>query len=447
MEAQRHATMTGIVEPDGLLGSPGVRRHLGWTLLAGLALPLSALVTGPLLARTIGADGRGLIAAVVAPATVASTVSIAALPRSAVYHLAGASERYREVARESLRLGLVGGVLGALVWLAFSGVFLDGVPHQTLVRVIVVLLIPLAALGSVSVGLLGSIGRFGTMNVANASSALARLLVLVGLAAAGVLTVSTALWGFLIYEVGLSALQLGPVLAQYRRTERGEASGVRRPLIRYWASGWIGDVSSVAVRRLDIVILAAVVSPGELGYYVLAVSLAGVWALTVASLQRVVLPETRRTHDFGAVARLHRLFLALTAALIASSFVFADAVTQLLYGSGFDETARLFPVLLLGLGPIALLPLTSSVLDAVGAPGVRSLVRVFTAIVTVVGLAIAVPLAGVWGAAWTSIGSYLLAAGLTMFLAAHYGKLPVSDFLIPKRGDLSGLRPVRGGNR
>lgn len=440
--------MTDIAESDGLLGSSRIRRHLGWTLLAGLALPLSALVTGPLLARTIGADGRGLIAAVVAPATVAATVSIAALSRSAVYHLAGASERYREVTLESLRLGLAASTLGALGWLALSGVFLDGVPHQTLVRAIVVLLIPLTALGSVSVGLLGSIGRFGTMNVASASSALARLLVLVGLAAADVLTVSTALVGFLVYELGLATLQLGPVVAQLLRTDRGErvqGSDLRRPMVRYWASGWIGDVAGIAVRRLDIVVLAALVSPEDLGYYVLAVSLAGVWVLAVASLQRVVLPETRRTHDFGAVARLHRLLLTITIGLIAGSFIFADAVTQLLYGSGFDETARLFPFLLVGLGPLALLPLTSAVLDAVGAPGVRSSVRILTAVVTLIGLAISVPIAGVWGAAWTSVGSYLLAVGLTIFLAAHYGKIPIGDFLLPKRGDLVGLRPARGG--
>lgn len=445
--------MTEIAESDGLLGSSRIRRHLGWTLLAGLALPLSALVTGPLLARTIGADGRGLIAAVVAPASVAATVSIAALSRSAVYHLAGASERYREVTRESLRLGLAASTLGALGWLALSGFFLDGVPHQALVRTIVVLLIPLTALGTVSVGLLGSVGRFGTMNVANASSALARLLVLVGLAAAGVLTVSTALVGFLVYELGLATLQLGPVLAQLFRSDRSEAprrspvqgSDLRRPMVRYWASGWIGDVAGIAVRRLDIVVLAALVSPEDLGYYVLAVSLAGVWALAVASLQRVVLPETRRTHDFAAVARLHRLLLAITIGLIVGSFIFADAVTQLLYGSGFDETARLFPFLLVGLGPLALLPLTSAVLDAVGAPGVRSSVRILTGVVTLVGLAISVPIAGVWGAAWTSVGSYLLAVGLTIFLAAHYGKIPVGDFLVPKRGDLVGLRVARGG--
>lgn len=425
---------------DALLGTPSVRRHLVGSVAANLALPLSALITGPLLARTIGAAGRGEIAAVVMPATVAVTLVTAGLNRSIVHHLAADRSRLGPVGRTGLRSAIVAGLVASLGWLALSDLFLEEVSHPRLVRLGVALLIPLVAVGRGGAAVLGSLGRFPEVNSAPVIAAVARLVVLVVLAVAGYLSAASALMAFLVYELALAGLRLVPSVLAVRRSGPGVSSGTERAGVhRFWAWSWLGAASTLVVRQLDIAVLATLVDAESLGFYVYAVSLAGLWAGAVGSLQEVVLPETRRSGDMEAVARLHRIVLGLTVVVIALAFAVAGPVTSLLYGPGFEETARLLPVLLLGLGPWGLLPLSGSILDANGVPGARSVPMVLSAALTVFGLIVVVPVAGVWGAAWVSVVSYFAASAFTTWMAARHGGLTVRAMVVPRVDDFAGM--------
>ncbi len=68
----------------------GVRDRLRFDVLitsgAGLAVYALALITGPLLARTLGPAGRGDLAAVIVPTQVLGFILLFGLPHAAAYY-------------------------------------------------------------------------------------------------------------------------------------------------------------------------------------------------------------------------------------------------------------------------------------------------------------------------------------------------------------------------
>ena len=78
-----------------------------YSSIGNLALPLSALVTGPLLARALGPDGRGVMAALMAPISLANLMFTLGLPDSLAYHVA----RGRIATGPAVKIALIGGML------------------------------------------------------------------------------------------------------------------------------------------------------------------------------------------------------------------------------------------------------------------------------------------------------------------------------------------------
>ena len=105
--------------PDTARTSPRRRRpsSLGATVArttaANVAVPLSALLTGPLLARYLGPADRGTLAAVVVPLTLVTLLGAVGLPEAVTYAVAvaagaaaaGAARRPRDRVRDRRGLG------------------------------------------------------------------------------------------------------------------------------------------------------------------------------------------------------------------------------------------------------------------------------------------------------------------------------------------------------
>jgi O-antigen/teichoic acid export membrane protein len=103
------------------------RRKLGWLVLSGsvanLGLPLSSVITGPLLARTLNPDGRGLMAALVVPISLANFIFTMGLPESLTFHIAGQRISTRTARWIAVLGGLCAGLFGAAI-LVLAGPYL-----------------------------------------------------------------------------------------------------------------------------------------------------------------------------------------------------------------------------------------------------------------------------------------------------------------------------------
>src|SRR5262249_46532818 len=190
--------------------------------------------------------------------------------------------------------------------------------------------------------------------------------------------------------------------------------------------------------RVDQFIIAALLAPDELGYYVIAVGLAErLWILT-GSAANVLLPHLanaeRPQPELPAVVARHVfLWTGLATGVV---FVFADALIRMLYSSEFAGAAPALRWLLPGI----LIATTGRILIAglLAGERARELLTAATvgAVVNVVGNALLVPKMGITGAAATSAVSYSLWSALLTwyYLRSHHMSW---DSLVPRRADFA----------
>src|SRR3954468_11341680 len=104
--------------------TPSASSTLLWTTAANVALPISAFATSPILARALGPHGRGEMAAVLAPITLAVLVLNFGVPESLIYHVATGRVKPPVAARLGLWLGIASGVVAAGVIAALTPLIL-----------------------------------------------------------------------------------------------------------------------------------------------------------------------------------------------------------------------------------------------------------------------------------------------------------------------------------
>ena len=112
-------------------GAPaGLGRDAALAVATGFAIQAVLVVTGPLLARMLGPDGRGYLAALILWPLVITQLGNLGIPSALTYSIARDSSASRAVAR----LGLSFALPQALLLIAFQSLWLllilHGDPHE-----------------------------------------------------------------------------------------------------------------------------------------------------------------------------------------------------------------------------------------------------------------------------------------------------------------------------
>jgi len=445
VSAPRRAGGSGTAD---LLSTSRGRRRLVPTMAASLAMPVSAAVTGPIFARTIGATGRGVVTAVTAPTVLAAGVLGSGLAATVAYLGAGRPEDLAAVLRRAWLLAFVAGVAVAVALVAATPVFIRRAPGHGSAAVACAVLLPVIVVCRASRAAALSQHRVGIVNAATLVAAVVRAAAVAVLGAQGLLGVGAAVAVLIGYEVLLSL----PVLLRslgWARPKPGPRPGLTARMARYGGTATVGSLAAVVTLRLDLVVLAPLVAPRDLGLYVFAFGLSELWSGTVRAAAGVALPEVVRTGDVVAVAHLSRVLAAASVAAVAAAVVVGGPVVGVVFGPGYERTAELLPMLLAGSAVFALEGLPATLLLAAGRPGRRALGQLAGGVVTIAGLVVVAPAYGIGGAAVVSTVAYTLAAVITTAQAAAHTAVPWHRFFVLRPSDLRrrAMRsPVPGGS-
>jgi len=425
---------------------------IGWIrrgATANLVLPLAALATGPILARALGADGRGALAAVTVPVLLGYTALTLGLPETLTFYVArtGLSPRQLRLLTFWVPLAL-GGVAVALAWFAMPLLLHQYPQHITLGR-LVFLAVPLTLVVQNVRGIaLGDLAYRDLFRERYLIFVL-RLVPVVVLSLLGALTVGTAA----VAAVAAGFASAGLLVPSLRRVARRAAAPADpaappRPatgeVVRYGALVWFGSVAHLVVLRLDQIVLAAVVPAAALGAYAVAVSLSEVSNALTAAVREVLHGKGSDREDPALLARGCRLALAVATGF----FLFATPVVHALlvpvFGADFRPAVGLTQVLLLAAVGSGLGAVTGTGLAVAGRPGTWSLVQLAGMVATVALVLPVVSAYGVLGAAWLSVVTYLLTALVGVGLLSRITGLPLTLYLLPQRTDLRSLRGLGG---
>lgn len=420
--------------------APGARQLLKNAVigsLSGLVLPVTALVTGPLLARTLGPDGRGEMATVISPIFVTMFLASMAVPEGTVYAIASLKLPYREAIASSARLLLAYGLLATGLVMVMAPIIARQAPHLTDDIRWAACALPLLMLALMQRFALTGQRWYRLANLERVTAALLRLASLVALALVGVLNVVTAVWSNIGSNVLTAALIKSIVTHRLRAISAVPAQeGTTRRIAAYGLRGWGGAFSKLVSWRLDTALLATLVAPKFLGFYVVAVSLSEIPGGAVAALKNVIFSEAAHRNSSVLVARATRTIAATITLIALIGWAFAEPIIRLLFGADFAPATEMARILMVAMVFLVIESSVGAGLLSAGRPGLRAVGQVVAALITVCGLALAVPTMGAVAAAWTSLAAYSANCAITVLIFCRVSGLSARQVLLLRFRDL-----------
>lgn len=403
------------------------------TVSSYLLVPLTALLSGPLLAHALGPVGRGELAAVLAPLALANIIATFGFQEAATYYVARAEHPTARITRLAVGLSVAAGALAAAVMWFLAPLLLSNAPSVVRPLQLLSLTLPLTIGFAGARGVVAGSQQFGRVSLERAGASIGRLAVL-GVAALTIgLTASDAATISVVVPIAFSLVLLGPLR---RRPRGGDGQLPVGRFLDYSLHASIGTIGTVLILQLDQALMVPLSSTEQLGYYAVAASLAGLPAAAVQGVRDVVFSYSAVASDPELVARSSRVSVALCVPVAAIGAVLCEPVVPLLFGSDFTPAVRMSQVLLLAALPSTVTAVVGAGLMSVGRPRVRSSIMLGGAALTVGLVVLLVPRYGGEGAAVASLLTYLVIAVLCVVAFTRITGVSVRDCLVVRRSDL-----------
>ena len=414
-------------------------RAIVGTALSYAAVPLAAVVTGPVLARSLGTTQRGELAAILAPTSLVLALFSVGVPSALTYFTARCELSVRRAARLAWLLGaLTGGLAGLVLWF-LAPILLHSDPSLVpLFRLTAILIVP-AGIAAALRGVHQGLGDFGRLNRERWIGLGIRFAPICGLAVLGALTVRSA-----VLTTILATIFASTILLRKLRTERpGRVPASREApfgrVARYSGVVAVGAMSGTVIIRLDQTVMPILSNAHALGLYAVAVSVAELPLFASIAVRDVVLTAAAERSSGRLVAEAARGVLVIQLALAALLAPILPLVIPLAFGHQFRGAVAPAEILLLAGALGAPGSVLNNGLLSQGAAGRRSAAQAGAAVVTVVALVAFVPPFGAVGAALASLCAYLFSSLANGVLLARLGGLPYSECLVPRACDFAGI--------
>jgi O-antigen/teichoic acid export membrane protein len=391
-----------------------------------------------IIARVLGAEGRGNVAFLTAIAWLTASLSTLGL-QEANANLAAAEPRTRRaLATNSVVLSaLVGGLTIALLSVLVALVPAVGGDSDPALRWLTFAFVPVIIFQFLLRMLVQADYGFAVSNAAYVLAPILNVAVNGLFAAFGALTVGTAV-GVWLAGQALEVVILGGYLqlrlAGFGRPDLGLASRA----LGFGLKAHVGRVMQLGNYRLDQWLLGAISGPRELGLYSVAVAWAeALWYLptALAYVQRPDLVRATAEEARRRAAAVFRAAAVVTGAAALAMIVAAPFLCVTIFGSDFRGSIDDLRVLVAGAFGMMTLKLFGNALVARGRPVLQSVAIGAGFACTVVLDIVLIPPLGGLGAALASTLAYT-AAGIVVaaiFLRALGGK---ASELVPRPTDV-----------
>lgn len=267
----------------------GYFRAVRSTAGTSVAISLFGLVSGVFLARVLGASGRGTYAAITAYTMTAATLCEGGVTAAICYFVAKNPSEGRDVVRTGSAMLFMLGVVAAVAGIIAAPSAISGSPEAVTAFRVAFVAQPLILAGSCWVFALQatSIPAWNLVRVTQ-SAAYSILILLVVLVAT--LTVTLAVWCLIVSLVvqTLVAAMLGGRMLPGRGRMRRDL-GV--DLARYGSATMLSVIPHALASRFDVLLLAVLVKPAQLGHYTVANSMITIGIPACSAFGLVAMPR------------------------------------------------------------------------------------------------------------------------------------------------------------
>lgn len=401
-------------------------RNTSITFASNLGIALLGLLTGALLARTLGPYGRGLMTTVLIWPLMLTWAGGISLGFANIFYGSSSATVRRGLFANSFWVALV---LGSIVGGAASFIlphYIPLTPQQHRLLTIALFMLPASLWSDYMATLLNSTGRFERLGVVRIASPIVTAIGLLILWQAHELTVTSALvtyWAGSWLQFGLS---LHYLIADGCLSFQPDIAVLRKSL-SYGLKMHVGTLAGMANGRLDQLVMTAIVAPKALGLYAFSVTLSEMLRTIAASFITVLFPKVSGELDEQGravlAAKTTRWVLIIVSLCAAILFLIAPWIVPLIWGNRFVEAVPTLRVLLPGTVALCVATTMVTSIRGAGKPGLTTTADVASLIVMLPLLWLLVPRMGIFGAGLASscgYGIYCLVA--TCYFAKIFGK-------------------------
>jgi O-antigen/teichoic acid export membrane protein len=213
-----------------------------------------------------------------------------------------------------------------------------------------------------------------------------------------------------------------------------------RNALHYGMRGYPGTVADFATLRMDQLLLGGLASSTAIGLYFVAVRLSEITAILADSVADAVMPEVAAAkHGERAdnlLARSLRLTVYTHLLLLLPLWLAAPHILRFVYGDSFSAAGGTLRILLFASVVLTAGGITISGLNGFGHPGLSTIARVASAIVTLVALLTLLPRYGIAGAAIASLMGYSVMMLIAFFFLVQKRDRSLWSYLRPRTSDL-----------
>jgi O-antigen/teichoic acid export membrane protein len=397
----------------------------------------SGFVTGPLLARALGASGRGDLQAVLVPLSLVpwllsfgiTAYAYRALPRG----------RTLEEVLGSLGLPLVlVGVIVAAAGVPIADVLAGGQATVRTFLIVGFLITPVVLLNMLLSSSLAARERWRSVLLMNVIPFAVPFVVVVPMFVVGRLTVGIAAAA----NIAGSLLAVIPGLALLRGIGRPVfRPALSKAAVKFGLKSWLGGLALTANLRLDQLLMITLVPRQQLGLYAVATTISGASGLATGAISPPLMARIGSGHTH-LMARAVRITVSATILVNIAVAAVTPVILAVLFGPQFHGAMPMVMVLLAASIPLAGTTVLSTALLADGAPMIPSAAEAIALVITVVGLLTLLGPLQAMGAALVSVAAYSASVVFQLLMARRRVGAPLKEFLVPSREDVRWARTV-----
>jgi O-antigen/teichoic acid export membrane protein/O-antigen ligase len=400
------------------------------SLGASGGLQLLVIVSGVLVARSLGPLDRGYLALLTVIATLCAIFGTLGLPAALTYYIARDPGHARRITSSLAWVGVLqlGSVL-VVQAVALAAIAASDPAHVKLAAALSLLLPPGILALHFGLAILQGQQRFTPFNILRIIPTTAYVIgvVVLYLLDLAELVPFMALWASVNLIGGFFALFFA--VRGLPRNAEDDSAVSRRQMLRFGTKALLGTLSPVDVVRLDQAAVGLFLNPVALGYYVVAQALSNLPRIVATSLGMVAYPQVAAEKDRAAARRaMWRFFFvgfALSALVVGALEVMAGSLISLFFGAEFSDATRITQILLLASLFMAGRRVLTDGINGYGYPGFGTIAEVASWIILIPGLVVLLPWLGAEGVALALTIAWGASLLLLVALALFAGRAPM----------------------
>jgi len=395
------------------------------------AILITNLITGIIVARALGPDGRGELAATLLITQITAWVFGMGVSEAVAYHQARKPEDAPRLMTTWLLMTGPFMLVGFLVaQLLLPVIFAAQTEEAIDLARIYLLVIPLISLQQIFGGVLLGDHDFHFYNLTRFLYPAAAALIYAAYLLFDAFSVETAL------VANAVALAIAVLIAARRAIVRHGLGRFDKPLMRstltYGIKAHGGSTAALVNARLDLLIMPAFLAAADVGLYSVATNVATIIPTLTGTIALMALPvAARRGGSPRTVLITLQTTVGLALAMAIPLAILAPWLLELVYGEEFGAAADALRMLLPGTVFAAASSTLYAGLLAADKPLLVSVGAGTAAVFTVVGLIAFLPIGGIVAAA--SVTSFAFGVGLVILLTLYKRTVGISwkHFLRP----------------